>query len=33
MKIKIKYIKCEETLEKFGNRLFTQEQLNDIVSA
>lgn len=33
MKIKIKQIKSEETLQKFGNKFFTQEQLNDIASA
>lgn len=33
MQIKVKQIKSEETLQKFGNRFFTQEQLNDIASA
>lgn len=33
MKIKIKHIKSEEVLQKFGNRFFTQEQLNDLASA
>ena len=33
MRIKIKQIKSEETLEKFGNKLFTQEQLEEIRSA
>lgn len=33
MKIKIKQIKSKETLQKFGNKFFTQEQLNDIASA
>lgn len=30
MKLKIKYIKNEETLELCGNRFFTQEQLDEI---
>jgi hypothetical protein len=33
MKIKIKQIKSEEVLQKFGNRFFTKEQINDIASA
>lgn len=33
MQIKVKQIKSEETLQKCGNRFFTQEQLNDIASA
>lgn len=30
MKIKIKQIRSEETLEMFGNKLFTQEQIEEI---
>lgn len=30
MKIKIRHIKSEETLERCGNRFFTQEQLDEI---
>ena len=33
MQIKVKQIKSKETLQKFGNQFFTQEQLNDIASA
>lgn len=33
MKVRIKYTKSEEVLQKFGNRFFTQEQINDIASA
>lgn len=32
MKIKIKQIKSKETLEMYGNKLFTQEQINQIRS-
>lgn len=32
MKIKIKKIKSKETLEMYGNKLFTQEQLKQIRS-
>lgn len=30
MKVKIKQIKSEEELQRFGNRFFTQEQINEI---
>lgn len=30
MKINIKQIKSQETLEMYGNKLFTQEQVNQI---
>lgn len=30
MKIKVKQIKSEETLQRFGNRFFTKEQLKQI---
>lgn len=30
MKIKIKQIKSEEELQRFGNRFFTQEQINEL---
>lgn len=30
MKIRIKYIKSFERLQRFGNKFFTQEQLNEI---
>lgn len=33
MKIEIKQIKSEETLMKVGNKLFTQEQVNEIREA
>ena len=33
MKIKVKHIKSEEVLEKFGNQLFTKQQLKEIASA
>lgn len=33
MKIKIKQVKSEEQLEFHGNRLFTQEQLQEIEGA
>lgn len=33
MKIKIIYQPTNETLEKCGNRFFTQEQMNEIVRA
>ncbi len=32
MKINIKQIKSKEALEMYGNKLFTQEQLNQIRS-
>lgn len=32
MKINIKQIKSEEILQKFGNKLFTKEQINQIRS-
>lgn len=32
MKIKIKQIKSQETLEMYGNKLFTQEQIKAIRS-
>lgn len=32
MKIKIKQIRSKETLEMYGNKLFTKEQLNQIRS-
>lgn len=32
MKINIKQIKSQETLQMFGNKLFTQEQINQIRS-
>ena len=30
MRIGIKQIRSEETLQRFGNQFFTQEQLNEI---
>ena len=33
MKIKVKQIKSEETLQRFGNRFFTKEQLQEIARA
>lgn len=33
MKINVKQIKSEETLQRFGNKFFTQEQLDEIVRA
>lgn len=30
MKIKIKYIKSDETLKKFGNKLLTDTQIEEI---
>lgn len=33
MEIKVNQIKSKEVLQKFGNRFFTQEQLNGIASA
>lgn len=30
MKINIKQIKSEETLQRFGNKFFTEEQVNTI---
>lgn len=30
MKIKVDQIKSEETLQRFGNRFFTQEQIDEI---
>lgn len=33
MKINIKQIKSEETLRLYGNKFFTEEQLNEIVRA
>lgn len=33
MKIKVKQIKSEETLQRFGNRFFTKEQLREIARA
>lgn len=30
MKIKIKQIKSEETLQRFGNKFFTKEQVKEI---
>lgn len=30
MKIEIKQTKSEETLERYGNKFFTKEQLKDI---
>lgn len=30
MKIKINYTKSEETLKRFGNKLFTNEQVKEI---
>ena len=32
MKIKIKQIRSKEKLEMFGNKLFTQEQIEEIVN-
>lgn len=32
MKIKIKQIKSEEKLQRFGNKFFTQEQIKEIRS-
>ena len=33
MKIKVKQIKSEETLKRFGNKFFTKEQVEQIRSA
>jgi hypothetical protein len=33
MKIKVEQIESEETLEKHGNKFFTQEQLEEIARA
>ena len=33
MKIKVKQIKSEETLQRFGNKFFTKEQLKQIERA
>lgn len=33
MKIKIKYIKSTEQLQRFGNKFFTKEQLEEIKRA
>lgn len=33
MNINVKQIKSEETLQRFGNKFFTQEQINEIVRA
>lgn len=33
MKIEIKQVKSEETLQRCGNRFFTQEQINEIMRA
>ena len=33
MKINIKQTKSEETLKLYGNKFFTEEQLNEIVRA
>ena len=33
MKIEIKQIKSKETLQRFGNRFFTKEQLSEIERA
>lgn len=33
MKIKVKQIKSEETLQRFGNKFFTKEQLREIARA
>lgn len=33
MEIKINQIKSEETLQRFGNRFFTKEQLKEIRKA
>lgn len=30
MKIKVNYIKSEETLQRFGNKFFTKEQIEEI---
>lgn len=30
MNIDVKQIKSEETLQRFGNKFFTQEQINEI---
>lgn len=30
MKIKVEQVDSSETLERFGNKFFTQEQLNEI---
>ena len=32
MKIKVKYIKSKETLQRFGNKFFTKEQVKQIRS-
>lgn len=33
MEINVKQIMSEETLQRFGNKFFTQEQLNEIEKA
>ena len=33
MKITIKQIKSEEALQRFGNKFFTKEQINEIARA
>ena len=33
MKIEIKYIKSKEVLQRFGNKFFTETQLNEIARA
>lgn len=33
MKIKVKYIKSEETLQYMSNRFFTEEQVKEIMRA
>lgn len=33
MKIEVKQIKSEEKLKRYGNKFFTQEQLDQIMSA
>lgn len=33
MKITIKQTKSEETLQRFGNKFFTKEQINEIARA
>lgn len=30
MKVEIKQVKSEETLQRFGNKLFTEEQVEEI---
>lgn len=33
MKIEVRYIESEETLQRFGNKFFTKEQINEIARA